>query len=653
MLLKRIDSIQRHLKQFIQQHFKVDPPSLTVETPPRIELGDLAFPFPFELAKVLCKTPRQIAQEVENHIDLPPHLDRLEAAGAGYVNVFFKRVTFFQDLYGWLDQPSPTLPGGKVIVEHTNINPNKAAHIGHLRNATLGDTLVRLLRASGHRVEVQNYIDNTGVQVADVLVAFQHLRKLSLPEVKSIKEPFDYYCWDLYSEVSEWYAADKSRLRYRDQVLKKIEKGHGLTAELAELISMRIVHAHVKTMLRIGVRYDVLPRESEILQLKFWEEAFAQLKKHKAITHVKEGPNQGCWVMRLAGENDDIVEEKIIVRSNGTITYVGKDIAYQLWKLGLLKKKFHYRPFYQYPDGETVWVTATESFRDSEPTFGRGERVYNVIDVRQSYLQRVVVQGLQSLGFKEQAARSVHFAYEMVALSQSCCAELGITLSEEDRAKPYVEVSGRKGLGVKADDLIDRLVERSLQEVKARQPNHSVETQEKVATQIAVGALRYFLLKYTRNTLIAFDFSEALNFEGETGLYLQYSVVRANNIFRKWEGDTPEENHSIWKAHRKRMWENPDSIAELISDNQVWSLLLHTARIDGAIEQALHTMEITYLAKHAFTLAQQFNLFYHKYHILSEKNWLKKHFYLTITDATRRGILRTLELLGIEVPERM
>ena len=486
-----------------------------------------------------------------------------------------------------------------------------------------------------------------------MLVAFQHLRELSLPEVKSIKEPFDYYCWDLYAEVSEWYAADESRLRYRGQVLKKIEKGHGSTAELAELISMRIVHAHLKTMLRIGVQYDVLPRESEILRLKFWEEAFAQLKKHKAITHVREGPNQGCWVLRLPGENDETVEEKIIVRSNGTVTYVGKDIAYQLWKLGLLEKTFHFRPFHRYPDGQTVWVTATEPFSNGEPTFGQGERVYNVIDVRQSYLQRVVVQGLRSLGFEDQAARSVHFAYEMVALSPSCCAELGIALSEEDRARPYVEVSGRKGLGVKADDLIDRLVERSLQEVNVRQPDRSVETQKKVATQIAVGALRYFLLKYTRNSVIAFDFSEALNFEGETGPYLQYSVVRANNIFRKWEGDTPEVNHSLWKTHQKRMWEDPDSIAELISDNQVWSLLLHTARIDDTIEQAVHTMEITYLAKHAFTLAQQFNLFYHKYHILSEENWLKKSFYLTVTDVARRGILRTLELLGIEVPERM
>ena len=406
----------------------------------------------------------------------------------------------------------------------------------------LGDTLVRLLRADGRLVEVQNYIDNTGVQVADVVVGFYHLRQLSLEQAKAIEDPFDYYCWDLYAEVSEWYARDESRLRLRHQTLAQIERGKGEVSELAEYLSTRIVRAHLRTMDRIGVQYHVLPRESEILYLKFWDEAFELLRKRQVITHVQQGPHKGCWVMRLPGESgtsesDPGVEEKIIVRSNGTVTYVGKDIAYQLWKFGLLNRDFLYRPFHEYSDGRKVWVSTANvssqggTYRGQQPDFGRGERVYNVIDARQSRLQRVVVHGLQSLGFERQAAQSVHFSYEMVALSPACCAELGIELSEEDRKRPYVEVSGRKGLGVKADDLIDKLVEKLLHEVQIRQKEVSRSKQISIATQIAVGALRYFLLKFTRNSVIAFDFAEALSFEGETGPYLQYSVVRANNIF--------------------------------------------------------------------------------------------------------------------------
>ena len=665
MLFKRIEETERHLKQFIAKQFGVELEQLTVEIPPRIEFGDLAFPFSFELAKTLGRPPRQIASEVEEKIDTPPHVERFTAAGNGYLNVFFKRASFFRDLHGWLHSPSVEPSGEKVIVEHTNINPNKAAHIGHLRNAALGDTFARILRARGRRVEVQNYIDNTGAQVADVVVGFQHLRKLPLEKVKSIEEPFDYYCWDLYAEVSEWYKERESRLQYREQTLREIEEGQEPTRQFSEHISMRIVLAHLKTMLRIGVRYQVLPRESEILSLKFWEEAFQRLKEKRAIIYREEGPHQGCWTMQVPGEPGQPEEEKIIVRSNGTVTYVGKDIAYQLWKFGLLEKTFHYRPLCQYQDGEilphnqsgpddnTVWLTTTKPSPYSDPDFGRGESVFNVIDVRQSYLQRVVVEGLRRLGFSKQADRSVHFAYEMVALSPACCSELGLELSQDERKKPYVEVSGRKGLGVKADDLINKLMEKSLEEVNSRGKDLTLETRKEIARKVSIGALRYFVLKYTRNAVIAFDFAEALSFEGETGPYLQYSVVRANNIFRKLEALDAAWNTSIWEEECERMWEEPESIADLIDDNELWSLLLQAARLDEAIEQTIRTMEISYLAKYAFNLAQQFNLFYHRYHILSERDPKKRCLYLTIADTARQGLLKSLDLLGIPVPERM
>jgi|GEM_PF-1553937 len=356
MLLKWIDTVEQHLRRFVQQHYGITLDRLTVSSPPKTEMGDLAFPFPFELAKSLRKPPRQIAQEVAAAVPAIPEVSRFEAAGGGYVNVFYSRPAFFRELYRWVRSPFPAPDGEKVIVEHTNINPNKAAHIGHLRNAALGDSFVRLLRAGGNRVEVQNYIDNTGVQVADVVVGFQHLRQLSLDQVKAIPDPFDYYCWDLYAEVSDWFSKEESRLQLRFRMLKEIEEGHGTTAELAEYVSNRIVKAHLATMLRLGVRYDVLPRESEILHLRFWDEAFRKLKEHGTISFAEEGPSKGCWVMQLPGEDDESAEEKIIVRSNGTVTYVGKDIAYQLWKFGLLDKTFRYRPFHQYPDGQVVWA---------------------------------------------------------------------------------------------------------------------------------------------------------------------------------------------------------------------------------------------------------------------------------------------------------
>lgn len=652
MLNRRNSIVKEHLKRFISSEYGIDLVSMTMETPPRRELGDLAFPFPFQLAKELKKSPKAIAQDIADRAGKIPGVDRMEAAGAGFLNVFFDRAGFLEDLAHWLAIGDPDPDGEKYIVEHTNINPNKAAHIGHLRNAVLGDTFVRLLRAAGKKVETQNYIDNTGVQVADVVVGFIHIRKMSLAEVAAIEDPFDYYCWDLYAEVSEWYEGDPEKLALRQETLAEIEEMDNETARLSELIVDRIVRAHLRTMARIGVKYDILPRESEILHLKFWETAFSQLKKTDAVYFASEGPHKGCWVMNLSGESSSNDEDKILVRSNGTVTYVGKDIAYQLWKFGLLGKTFTYRRFAEYEDGHEVWVTASGSDEPGQPEFGSAEKVFNVIDVRQSYLQRVVAQGLRSLGYEDEADRSVHFFYEMVALSPQCCLDLGIPLSEEDRKKPHVEVSGRKGLGVKADDLLNSLIEKALREVNNRRKELTEEKRVEVAEQIAVGALRYFMLKYTRNAVIAFDLTEALGFEGETGPYLQYSVVRSNNIFRKLQVLDSAWEESAWADRREKLFRS-GRLAELLEDNNSWSLILDVARIEEAVLQAVDTLEISTVARHAFTVAQQFNLFYHKHHILSEEDEMRKTFYLEVADTARKGLIRIVNLLGIEVPERM
>ncbi len=325
---------------------------------------------------------------------------------------------------------------------------------------------------------------------------------------------------------------------------------------------------------------------------------------------------------------------KVIVRSNGTVTYVGKDIAYQLWKFGLLGKDFFYRPWLN------VWVTSDQPSEGKVPEFGHGSQVFNVIDSRQSYLQDVVVAGLRALNFNEQADASTHFSYEMVALTPRTCLEMGITLSDEDKQRSYVEVSGRKGLGVKADDLIDKLIETALAEVEDRHAEKDKDQNRRTATQIAVGALRYFMLKFTRNSVIAFDFHEALSFEGETGPYVQYAAVRAGNILRKSEERGFQVPQSL----------SSDLLAKYLEPESIWQLVLLASKMDGAVLRAIGSGEPAHVAKYAFQLAQSFNNFYHEQPVLTEEDVERRSVLLWVTDYSRRQLESTLQVLGIESP---
>ena len=626
----------------IQVRYGIDL-AVNIEQPRQSDFGEMAVPAAFQLAKQLRQAPKKIAAELAAEIGPIPGVAALEVAGNGYINIRLDRGAYAADLMRG-ESAAAAGPDEKIIVEHTNINPNKAAHIGHLRNATLGDTFVRMMRARGQRVEVQNYIDNTGVQVADVVVGFHYLEKKSLADVEALlADPtvrFDYYCWDLYAYTSSYYKDHAESLPWRSATLHAIEAGRGEVAALAHLVADAIVKAHLKTMLRLDVEYDVLPRESEILHLQFWASAFELLKERKAIYFETEGKNSGCWVMPGLSE-----EGKVIVRSDGTVTYVGKDIAYQLWKFGLLGKDFYYRPLQTYADGRVLWVTTDEPAAAGQQ-FGHGTRVFNVIDARQSYLQDVVVAGLRALGYNEQADQSIHFNYEMVALSPRCCADLGIALSEEDRKRPYVEVSGRKGLGVKADDLMDSLISKALEEVSSRHPDDAAEKNLHVATQIAIAALRYFLLKFTRNTVIAFDLQEALSFEGETGPYVQYSAVRARNILRKLE----ERGEQIPDFAREL---EPVAMARQLESEDFWQMLLAASKADSAVESAVHSGEPAHVARYAFQLAQAYSNFYQKYSIIHEPDRERKVFLLWMTDFFRRQLERTGAILGIQIPEYM
>jgi len=655
--------IREVFAQAVQQVFnlKVDEP--VIDTPPSLEMGDISLAACFELAKQLRQPPRRIAEQLAAHLLPLEGVERVTVAGAGYLNFYLGRADAAVRLFRLRTSPPapPPSPQGKILVEHTSINPNKAAHIGHLRNAVLGDTFVRLLRFRGDEVEVQNYIDNTGVQVADVVVGFVHLEKKSLQDVERlIKDPairFDYCCWDLYARVFQFYEANPDSLRLRSKALQDIEEGHGEPATMADLISTAIVRKHLETMQRINVQYDLLVQESEILRLDFWKAAFELLKKNGAIRYEDSGKNAGCWVMSLGEAGTEETDEeaggedvKIIVRSNGTVTYVGKDIAYHMWKFGLLGKDFGYRLFHRYPDGHAVWRTALDGQPDA-PACGQGHVAYAVIDTRQSYLQNIVKAAFYALGFHEQAVNLHHFAYEVVNLTPRCAEEMGLRLSEEDRQKPYVEVSGRKGLGVKADDLIDALVAKALDEVRTRQMTEDPAEQETYARMIAVGALRYFLLKFSRRVMIAFDLKEALAFEGETGPYLQYSVVRARNIFRKFQETHPEFqpeclDRALSAAQLKQHFTGEDGLA-------FWELTLLGGQLEMTVEQAITSAEPAVVAKYAFRLAQAFNNFYHRYHILSEPDPVRQQFLLFLVHLVNQTLSQALDQMGIEIPERM
>jgi len=696
--------LERRLTQAVRAYlaraYRLDLPKIVVEQPPKVELGEYATPLAFELARKLRKAPRKIAEEIVAGIGPIEGFEKLEVAGAGYINARVSRGGLAAALAA--DQkPKVEVPPGKILVEHSSINPNKAAHIGHLRNAILGDTFVRLLRFADREVDIQNYIDNTGVQVADVVVGFLHLEKKSRAEIEAlIAQPrFDYYCWDLYARVSQWYEQDKQNLQVRVKTLHEIEAGNNETAALADLISVAVLYRHLETMDRLDIEYDFLPRESEILHLHFWEAAFTKLKQAGVLFFETEGKNKGCWVMRRAGtksklttegtedtkesgkgdkaaasQNDEDLDvervseedQKVIVRSNGTVGYVGKDIAYHMWKFGLLGRDFAYRKFYLYPNQHQCWISATKGEQD-HPHFGDVAEIYNVIDARQSEAQSTVIEALRGLGHDESADHYTHFSYEMVALTPRCAAELGYTLSEEDQTRSYIEVSGRKGFGVKADDLIDRLIDSAKGEVDTRHPQLSDEDRRAIATQIALGALRYFMLKYTKPSVIAFDFKDALSFEGETGPYAQYAVVRASSIFRKagLDPDTwiiPEpfaRDGARPVSDAASRVSTPTSAADFSqylsgeAGNEIWELWLTAAKTAYVVDQCIATTEPAYLAKHAFQLAQLFNYFYHRHPILTEADEGRKQFLLATVAVVRRELIRTLGVLGITVPPVM
>jgi arginyl-tRNA synthetase len=661
--------VYQEITSAVQRHYGLqDVPPFSIEVPPSRTLGDLAVTVAFQLARTLRKPPRTIALDLAAAIGSLPGIARIVPAPNGYLNLYLDRSTFVVARLR-NEVASPDAPHEKTVVEHTAINPNKAAHIGHLRNATLGDTLVRVMRFRGVPVEVQNYIDDLGVQVADIVVGFTRLEGRSADQVRDLADTtrFDYYCWDLYAKVTDWYEQDRDRLAVRAATLHDLERGDNETAAVAAFIVDRIVRTHLKTMARLGIRYDLLTYEGDILRLQFWARAFEILKASGALFLQTEGRLAGCWVMRIdepeerqtdapesaaadPATDEPEAREKVIVRSNGVVTYVGKDIANQFWKFGLLGRDFNYRLFGLQEDGSPLWSTTSGPGERAPQPFGRAKRIYNVIDSRQMYLQALLSQALKTLGHAEEAENSIHFSYEMVGLSHATARELGYrpTADGEEAAKPFVEVSGRKGLGVKIDDLLDLLIEKASGEVTKRNPEFSADECRRAGAQIAVAAIRYFMLKYSRGKLIVFDIEEALSFEGESGPYLQYAVVRASNIFQKLR-----EREGVTEADVVQALDETPADELLEEDNVLWGLLFEAARLDDVVEQVVRSLEFSILAKFAFGLAQLFNGFYHRYPILNEERTDRKRWRAAGVAYVRSQLTRALDLMGIAVPQRM
>ena len=605
---------------------------VVLEASARPEFGDWSTPAPLGSARVLRRSPMQIATELRDALARAPlHLvDEWTVSPPGYVNARLNNAVWARhviDAAMQLDASRPieppdglTLVSGKTLVEHTATNPNKAAHIGHLRNASIGDTVARVLRRTGHEVEVDNYIDDTGVQVADVVVGITQLGFEAQPD-----EAFDEFCSRVYIEVSRRYEEDPSLIQLRNGVLRDIEAGDNDTARYVKELASRIVDAHLATMARFDIGYDLLTWESDIIALGFLGQALDMLRETGAMVHVSTGKLAGCWVMPPDGEEWDVEDDetKVLVKSDGIATYTAKDIAYQLWKFGLLGRDFRYRRWHaEDPAGPAT--TKAKPPDEVPPQYGRARRVINVIDARQAYPQQVVKRALARLGQQEQADNSLHLAYEVVALTPSAARELGVPV---DPGREIVAMSGRRGIEVRADALLDRTIARVRD--KARDDG--------TARLLAAGAVRYYLLKFSLQQIIAFDFDEALRTTGDTGVYLQYAHARASGILRKVPAD--------------------GDVALVIPEQLVPEerALLHS--IDGharALADTATTLSPSLLTAYAYELASALSDFYeHTPAIVREEDVVVRRFRRALVAATRVTLADTLRTLGIAAPDQV
>lgn len=597
----------------------------------RRDLADYAAPA-FALAKAAGKPPFEIATALANEIGDAGSALIAEATASppGFLNLRIAEAALAEVVavahrFGGAIGDNNAGAGTKVVIEHTNVNPNKAAHVGHFRNACLGDTVARLLRRTGYDVEVQNYIDDTGVQVADVVVGLRYLSPIPASEPG---ERFDRFCSRVYAAVTDAYTSQPELLERRKEVQRSIEEGGSELADFARGVAEQVVGANLETMARAGVEYDLLTWESDILRLGFWEHAFGALRDTGAVRFEEDGPNQGTWVMPFGGgalETDGrtVNEDKVLVTREGIATYTAKDLAYQLWKFDLLDRDFRYRVWSQQPSGHTLWCTTSSAGDPGAPRFAHAERVINVIDVSQSYPQQIVYEGLRRLGHAEAAEASEHLAYGLVSLTAASARTMGLHVPDEDKT---VAMKGRAGVQIFADELLDRL--ESL--VKAKADGATAST-----AALATGAARYYMLKFSNQQDIAFDFEDALRTTGETGVYLQYAYVRAAGILRRLEATGPS-----------------PAPTPIPGFDRV--LVLRMADYPRILATASAERSPSALAKYAFELAASFSTFYDNTDpVVNERDPDLKRWRAGLVSAFHLVLGDILDLLGIPRLERI
>ena len=661
--------IREQVAQLLREHLGVE--DIPLNTPPDRKMGDFSTAVCLSLAKKRRRPPLEIARQTVAEIGskLPPFIKEVAVTPPGYLNFKVDWSSVAKNLIPEVIEKEvafgkPALPQSeKVFIEHTSVNPNKAMHIGHLRNAVLGDTVARVLRWLGYSTEVCNYIDDTGVQVVDVVTALLFLD----PPTHGIEDdpnfgpiwakcpedqPFDYFCWDLYARFENELEKNTDLLARRETILHLIERGQHPVAAFAKELARRIVEAHLATVGQLFIFYDLLNWESDIIREGFWQSTFELLKEKGSLRYEDAGPNKGCWVVPFGGvvETSEGVKslDKILVRSNESVTYTGKDVAYQLWKFGLLKRDFRYQVWGPQPNGEDLWTTSDRGEAGGRigRDFGHADRVINVIDVRQSYPQQVVVECLRQLGFERQADQSVHLAYEVVNLSAQAAALLGKDAPDGDDVddmseKKAVAMSGRAGTGVKARDFIERVKQKVIEKA-----DHPLD--EKVASALAAAAIRYYLIKFTLESQIIFDFDEALKTTGDTGVYLEYAHARACSIRRK----TDEREIGLnWR---------PNCVPEQFTETER-GLVEALTKFPGVAAKAGKTLRVSQLAEYAFDLATAFTNFYEHpdpdaqiqtpfIHLQDESLRL---FRLSLVHVFQTVMANVLDLMGMPTLERI
>ena len=590
----------------------------------RSGFGDITCNVSFLLAKNLKKNPQEIAQEFAGEYDLGNNLEKVEAHKSGYLNFFINNNSFnnvvlpqsLQKNYGSIDIGK----NSKLIIEHTSVNPNKALHIGHLRNVAIGDSVSRILSKAIYDVKVLNYVDDSGLQVADIIVGFKYG---GFSESPPKGEKFANYCGDtVYVSTTLKYESDKDLESKRHEILKELEDSASETAKFGKILTRKILSDQLDTVWNLGATYDCLNFESEILYSKLWENIFEKMKSENLVRLEDEGDNAGCWILPIENEDD-----KIIVRSNGAATYVAKDIPYAAWKLGALTDPFNYAEHITQPNGRILYETTLEETQVSKQSFA-ANRVITVIDNRQTNLQKIVTNLMSK--FNPESSY-VHLGYEAVTLSSETAKILGNATDGKD-----VQMSGRKGLYINADEIIAKLEKHIFFESKERNNDLDDASLNEIAHNVAIGTIRYELIKPDLGKIITFDINTSLKLEGDTCSYIQYSCVRAARILEKF-GREP----------------NFDTNFDQLNTEYETSLIKQIGLFEVFVNDAAKNYSPKVIAKYCYDLAVAFSSFYEHVNVLKADTPELINARLCLVLSFKITLEKALDLIGIIAPQRM